>query len=81
MRRPSAWMLTTLTLSFVALGHAIVLAATENQPATYTARPGDTLYRIAEACHLPLAALELANPQLSNPNELVAGQQVALPTV
>ncbi|MDI9259418.1 C40 family peptidase [Alicyclobacillus sendaiensis] len=80
MRRPSAWMLTTLTLSFVALGHATVLAATQNQPATYTVRPGDTLYRIAEARHLPLAALELANPQLSNPNEIVAGQQVALPT-
>lgn len=80
MRRPSAWMFTTLTLSFAALSHATILAATENQPATYTVRQGDTLYRIAKADHLPLTALELANPQLKNPNEIAAGQMVALPT-
>ncbi|WP_041695313.1 C40 family peptidase [Alicyclobacillus acidocaldarius] len=80
MRRPRAWMFTTLTLSFAALGYATVFAATENQPATYTVRQGDTLYRIAEAHHLSLTALELANPQLSNPNEIAAGQKVALPT-
>lgn len=73
-------MVTTLTLSFAALGHATIFAAAENQPGTYTVRQGDTLYRIAEANHLPLAALELANPQLSNPNDITAGQTVALPT-
>ncbi|MCL6487956.1 C40 family peptidase [Alicyclobacillus mali (ex Roth et al. 2021)] len=80
MRLRSARMFATLTLTFAALGPATALAAAVHQPATYTIRQGDTLYRIAEARHLPLTALELANPQLSNPNQIAAGQTVTLPT-
>ena len=80
MRRSSAWMLTTLSLSFAALSSPTVWAATQAQPATYVVRPGDTLYRIAKAEHLPLTAVELANPQLSNPNDIAPREAVTLPT-
>ncbi|SIS68019.1 C40 family peptidase [Alicyclobacillus vulcanalis] len=80
MRRPSAWMCTALTITFAALGQATVWASSEPQPTTYTVHQGDTLYRIATANHVPLSAVVLANPQLSNPNQIAPGETLTLPT-
>lgn len=42
-------------------------------------QPGDTLSGIASSHGVSLAAVEQANPQLSNPNVIYAGQPVTLP--
>lgn len=41
--------------------------------------PGDTMSGIAAAHGLPLAAVEQANPQVTNPNLIYAGQSLNLP--
>ena len=45
----------------------------------YTVRSGDTLWSIAANHHVSLAALEAANPQIANPNEIRPGQIVHIP--
>jgi GH24 family phage-related lysozyme (muramidase) len=47
--------------------------------ATHAVRPNDTLYDIAREHGLPLAALIAANPQISDPDLIVVGQQIRLP--
>ncbi|HEY8341846.1 MAG TPA: CAP domain-containing protein [Calditerricola sp.] len=46
----------------------------------YTVKPGDTLYRIANAYGVPLWKLIAANPQIKNPNLIYVGQTVYVPT-
>jgi len=46
----------------------------------YTVKPGDTLYRIAQAYGVPLWKLIAANPQIKNPNLIYVGQTVYVPT-
>ncbi|HEX7816409.1 LysM peptidoglycan-binding domain-containing protein [Dyella sp.] len=46
---------------------------------SYTVRPGDTLSGIASRHGVSLAALESANPQISNPNRISVGQVIHLP--
>ena len=46
---------------------------------TWHVQPGDTLYRIALSHGVPLSELLVANPGL-DPNNLVAGQEVVIPT-
>jgi LysM domain-containing protein len=45
----------------------------------YLVQPGDTLSGIAASHGTSLAAVEAANPQISNPNLIYAGQTVHLP--
>lgn len=48
-------------------------------PKTYTVVSGDTLSSIAARHGVSLGALELANPQIHNPNEIWPGQVIHLP--
>ena len=45
----------------------------------YLVQPGDTLSGIAASHGVSLAAVEAANPQLSNPNLIYAGQRIEIP--
>ncbi len=45
---------------------------------TYTIRPGDTLYRIAEKYYTTVNAIVTANPGI-NPNALAIGQKIVVP--
>jgi SLT domain-containing protein len=47
--------------------------------ATYTVQSGDTMASIAAHFGVTLAALEAANPQISNPNMISVGQVLTLP--
>ena len=47
---------------------------------TYTVVHGDTLSGIAAAHRITLAALELANPQIKDPDVITVGQVLQLPT-
>jgi LysM repeat protein len=46
---------------------------------TYTVKNGDTMSGIASAYHVTLAALEHANPSITNPNNIYPGQVLTLP--
>ena len=45
----------------------------------YLVKPGDTLSRIAASHGVSLAAVEAANPQLSSPSLIHAGQRIEIP--
>ena len=68
------------------LVHVPASAAPTHQPApvpahvvTYVVQAGDTMSAIAKAHNLSLAALEAANPQVTNPNSISAGQVLNIP--
>ena len=46
---------------------------------SYTVRSGDSMSAIASRFHLSLAALEHANPQVTNPNQIYVGQKLHIP--
>jgi spore coat assembly protein SafA len=46
----------------------------------YTVRAGDTLFEIARANNILLAALIAANPQIADPNLIYPGQVICIPT-
>ncbi len=50
-----------------------------SEPVSYTVRPGDTLFIIGLRFDLPVARILQANPQISNPNLLFAGQVIHIP--
>lgn len=47
--------------------------------ATYQVQSGDTFTMIAQRCGVTSAALLQANPQVTNPTNLIAGQYLAIP--
>lgn len=63
-----------------ALGFAPAVAAQSNCGATATIQPGDTLFGIANFCGVTLSDLEQANPQITNPNLIFAGNLINIPT-
>ena len=46
---------------------------------TYTVKAGDTLTSIASSCGTTVGALQTANPSISDPNLIFAGQVITLP--
>lgn len=46
----------------------------------YIVQPGDTMFAIAARFGVSLQALIAANPQISNPNFIVPGQRIRIPT-
>ncbi|GEO28123.1 hypothetical protein AAC03nite_39080 [Alicyclobacillus acidoterrestris] len=68
LTRTCAMMLATLSVP------AVVYAA-----ATYTVKPGDTLWSIAQQNGMTLQQLEDANPQLSDFNQIQVGEKITLP--
>lgn len=46
----------------------------------YNVKSGDTLYTIAQKTGVPLNVLELANPQITDPNKIFPGQILCIPT-
>ena len=46
---------------------------------TYTVQPADTLANIAEKFGISLEALEAANPQITNPDQIEVGQVINIP--
>ena len=54
-------------------------AADRAERAQYIVQRGDTLWGIADRNGTTLGALLKANPQIRNPNEIAAGEWVALP--
>lgn len=53
--------------------------ATTNTDQGYVVQPGDTLYSIARTFRVRMGDLLAANPQLTNPNVLVAGDSLLIP--
>ncbi|MCR4963554.1 MAG: LysM peptidoglycan-binding domain-containing protein [Firmicutes bacterium] len=47
----------------------------------HSVRKGETLWQIAKAHNISLAALLAANPQIADPNSIVPGTAVNVPTV
>lgn len=47
--------------------------------ATYTVKPGDTLYKIAQKYNVTVEALQFANPQIKDPNQIFPGQRINIP--
>jgi murein DD-endopeptidase MepM/ murein hydrolase activator NlpD len=70
----------TLAVALIALLSVPVLAQDENQGAQYVVQPGDTLTGIAARFGIPVEALSSAN-EITNPNQLFAGQPLDLPGV
>jgi spore coat assembly protein SafA len=46
---------------------------------SYTVKPGDSMWAIAQAHGVALSDLEKANPQIKNPSLIFAGQEVKIP--
>lgn len=62
-----------------ATSNTFTVTAPEGAPVTYTVRPGDTLTAIAQRFATTVSALLGANPAITNPNLIVAGQQLTVP--
>jgi LysM repeat protein len=50
-------------------------------PAQYTIQSGESLGQIARRCAVALESLLSANPQISNPNRVDAGQSLTIPAI
>jgi LysM repeat protein len=55
-------------------------APTTTAPTTYTVRKGDTLSSIARQFRVRVSSLHTANPQIKNPDNLVPGEVLTIPT-
>jgi LysM repeat protein len=60
-------------------GHKELFAVAAVALVAYLVQPGDTLSGIAASHGAALAAVEAANPQISDPNRIYAGQTVEIP--
>jgi LysM repeat protein len=80
MKRVGFLVAAVLLLSLVAVIPAAAQPATAGAcGATYTVTWGDTLNKIAAKCGVSLAALRQANPHITNPNKIFAGQKLNIP--
>jgi hypothetical protein len=54
--------------------------ALSDAPHDYVIQPGDTLSAIASRCGIPVAVLMRANPQITDPNRIAAGDAIVIPS-
>lgn len=64
-------------VTLAATGIGVTFAASTS----YTVQSGDTLYKIASAEGVSLAALEASNPQIANPTNIYPGETLYLPSL
>jgi spore coat assembly protein SafA len=60
-------------------GQVVVIPVNPPPPGTYVVQPGDTMSAIAQNFNVTLAALEAANPQITNPDLIFPGQVLVIP--
>ncbi len=76
------WSHSIIMVSVLLGGFGLVpvAAAQSNCATTVTVQSGDTLFGIASFCGVTLSDVELANPQITNPNLIFPGQQINIPS-
>lgn len=57
----------------------VAIAGSQNCSVQYMVKSGDTVYSISSAHGTTIPALEAANPNIANPDEVFPGQTVCLP--
>jgi tyrosinase len=72
-------ILLVTSVLFASLPFAAPAAAQASCGDRYTVVRGDTLRKIAAACGTTVAALQRANPEITNPNVISVGQVLMLP--
>ena len=60
----------------LSVGQALVIPV---MSVSYRVRRGDTLYTVANAFQVPLASILAANPNITNPSRIYAGQTITIP--
>ncbi len=60
-------------------GQVILIPVNPPPPGTYVVQSGDTMSGIAQKFGVTLAALEAANPQITNPDLIFPGQVLTIP--
>ena len=76
-----AFFLVTILINFSS--ESLVLETSAQGPCgdTYIALPGDTIEDIADLCGTTVEAILSINPEISDPNDLFAGQIIRIPKV
>ena len=74
------WMyvLVISTLLLTTMGFTTAFAAPDACGAIYTVQSGDTLSDIAVTCGVPLSTIEQYNPQITDPDLILPGEQISL---
>lgn len=63
----------------LAVGQNIWIPTNTSSSGTYTVKPGDTMYIIANNYGISLSTLINANPQITDPNYITVGQVIKIP--
>lgn len=81
----SSWVVIAQVGSEVATSEAFQVQDAPEHPSpcgpTYVVRRGDWLAQIARTCEVSLSELLRANPQITDPNRITAGQVLTIPAV
>jgi LysM repeat protein len=76
---PPASAPQVITIQESAANRNNVVPVTGSCTDPYTVQAGDTLSQIAEVCSTTMAAIRLANPQVTDANLIYPGQQLRIP--
>jgi len=80
LNRRWVYLLITSIALLATVGFTAFPVAAATCGSTMTVQPGDTLSSIAANCGVNLSDLEAANPQVTDVNTIVPGQQLNIPT-
>ncbi len=72
-------LILAITFAGLSLAPAGAVAAQAPCGDTVTVQPGDTLWTIARICQTTVARIMAANPGITNPNAIFAGQVLQMP--